>query len=35
VDSENPAVEMQERREAALEAIQNAQTVMRDELADL
>jgi len=33
--SKNPGVEMHEARQAAIAAIQHAQTVMRDELADL
>jgi hypothetical protein len=35
VDSENPGLAMHEAREAAIAAIQSAQTVMRDELTDL
>ena len=35
VDSENPGGDMHKAREAAIAAIYHAQTVMRDELADL
>jgi len=35
VDSDNPGQDMHEARLAAIAAIRNAQTVMRDELADL